>query len=116
MLETESRRKRKFADIPKVAGSPRALAIDENYNLWVGLSDGWSIVKLDENGEIERTIALPIPSPTGLAFGGDDLSQIFVTSSRSGLSRESLANAPLCGQLLSVSSGERGLSELPVVF
>ncbi|WP_454703023.1 IclR family transcriptional regulator domain-containing protein [Agrobacterium burrii] len=116
MLETESRRKRKFADIPKVAGSPRALAIDENYNLWVGLSDGWSIVKLDENGEIERTIALPIPSPTGLAFGGDDLSQIFVTSSRSGLSRESLANAPLCGQLLSVSSGERGLSEPPVSF
>ena len=116
MLETESGRKRKFADIPKVAGAPQALAIDANYNLWVGLSEGWSVIKLDETGEIVRTIALPIASPTGLAFGGEDLSQIFVTSARSGLSRESLANAPLSGELISVAAGERGLPEIPVRF
>ncbi|QND72863.1 IclR family transcriptional regulator domain-containing protein [Tardiphaga robiniae] len=111
LLELDTRRKRKFADIPKVAGSPCALAIDEKLNPWVGLSDGWSIIKLDDNGEIERTIALPIPNPTGIAFGGANLCEIFITSARSGLSRDSLTNAPLSGQLLSIEVGERGLPE-----
>lgn len=111
LLEPDVGRKRKFADIPKVAGSPCALAIDENLNPWIGLSDGWSVVKLDENGEIERTIALPIPNPTGIAFGGRNLTELFITSARTGLSRDSLNNAPLCGQLLSIDVGERGLPD-----
>ena len=111
LLEPGKGRKRKFADIPKVAGSPCALAIDEKLNPWIGLSDGWSVVKLDENGEIERTVPLPIPNPTGIAFGGSDLIKIFVMSARTGLSRDSLNNAPLCGQLLSIDVGERGLPD-----
>lgn len=111
LVDPQSGRKRKFADIPKVAGTPCALAVDETLNAWIGLSDGWSVVKLDENGEIQRTIALPVPNPTGIAFGGENRSELFVTSRRSGLSRESLGNAPLSGQLLSVMVGERGLPE-----
>ncbi|MCJ2877633.1 SMP-30/gluconolactonase/LRE family protein [Rhizobium pusense] len=111
LIDPSTRRKRKFADIPKVAGSPCALAVDENLNAWVGLSDGWSVIKLDENGEIQRTIALPIPNPTGIAFGGEALSDLFVTSARTGQTRESLNNAPLSGQLLSVNVGECGLPE-----
>lgn len=111
LIDPITRRKRKFADIPKVAGSPCTLAVDENLNAWIGLSDGWSVIKLDENGEIQRTIALPIPNPTGIAFGGEGLSELFVTSARTGQTRESLNNAPLSGQLLSVNVGERGLPE-----
>ncbi|MCO7739162.1 IclR family transcriptional regulator domain-containing protein [Brucella intermedia] len=111
LLEPITGRRRKFADLPKVAGAPVALAIDANLNPWIGLADGWSVVKLNENGEIERTIALPVPSPTGIAFGGEGLSQIFITSARSGLSRESLTNAPLSGQLFSIDVGERGLPD-----
>lgn len=111
LLEPDTGRKRRFADIPRVAGAPCALAIDRRLDPWVGLSDGWSIVGLDENGEIARTVALPVPNPTGIAFGGAGLSAIFVTSARAGLSGDSLANAPLCGQLLSIDVGERGLPE-----
>lgn len=111
LLERKAARKRKFADIPKVAGAPCALAVDEHFNPWVGLSDGWSVVRLNESGEIERTVALPVPRPTGIAFGGASLSELFVTSARTGLSRESLANAPLSGHLLSIDVGERGLAD-----
>ncbi|WP_266064858.1 IclR family transcriptional regulator domain-containing protein [Brucella intermedia] len=111
LLEPATGRRRRFADIPKVAGAPCALAIDEKLNPWIALSDGWSVIKLNENGEIERTIALPVPLPTGIAFGGEGLTQIFVTSARSGLSREGLTNAPLSGQLLSIEVGERGLPD-----
>ncbi len=109
LLEPDTGRKRKFADIPKVAGTPHALAIDEKLNVWIGMGDGWSVIKLDESGEIERTIALPVPNPTGIAFGGEDMCQLFVTSARSGLPHVSLTNAPLSGHLLSIDVGERGL-------
>ncbi|OAF07222.1 hypothetical protein AYJ54_18010 [Bradyrhizobium centrolobii] len=111
LLERKTGRKRKFADIPKVAGAPCTLAVDEHFNPWIGLSDGWSVIKLNDSGEIERTVALPIPRPTGIAFGGASLSELFVTSARTGLSRESLANAPLSGHLLSIDVGERGLAD-----
>ncbi|WP_051389557.1 IclR family transcriptional regulator C-terminal domain-containing protein [Bradyrhizobium sp. Ec3.3] len=110
-LERKTGRRRKFADIPKVAGAPCALAVDEGFNPWIGLSDGWSVIKLNDSGEIERTVALPVPNPTGITFGGASLSELFVTSARTGLSRESLTKAPLSGHLLSIDVGERGLAE-----
>ncbi|MBR1175213.1 SMP-30/gluconolactonase/LRE family protein [Bradyrhizobium sp. KB893862 SZCCT0404] len=110
-LELKTGRKRRYADIPKVAGAPCALAVDETFTPWIGLSEGWSVVKLNDSGEIERTIALPVPSPTGITFGGTAMSELFVTSARTGLSRESLANAPLSGHLLSIDVGERGSAE-----
>ncbi|MDH2346111.1 IclR family transcriptional regulator C-terminal domain-containing protein [Bradyrhizobium sp. SSUT77] len=111
LLELKTGRKRRFADIPRVAGAPCALAVDESFGPWVALSDGWSVVKLNDSGEIERTVALPVPSPTGIGFGGANLSELFITSARVGLSRESLAKAPLSGQLLSIDIGERGLAD-----
>lgn len=113
LFDPDTGRKRKFADIPKVAGSPTAIAIDEQFNPWVALSDGWSVVKLNDMGDIERTVALPVPNPTGIAFGGQSMSELFITSIRSGLSRDSLINAPLSGHLISINVGERGLIETP---
>lgn len=110
-LETLTGRKRKFSDIPRAAGAPMALAIDEMRDVWVALADGWSVVKLNASGEIVRTIALPVPRPTGLSFGGDGMTELFVTSDRSSLGRESLANAPLSGHLLSIDVGERGIGD-----
>lgn len=110
-LERDTGRRRRFADFPRAAGLPRTLAIDANGSVWIGLSEGWSLVKLNEAGEIQRTVPLPIASPTGIAFGGPDLTEILVTSARTGLSRESLAHAPLSGHLLAIDVGEPGLAD-----
>lgn len=112
-LEIRTGRRRKFADIPRAAGTPTALAIDERLNVWLALADGWSVAKLNAIGEIVRSIALPLPHPTGLAFGGDRMTELFVTSDRSRLNREQLSSAPLSGHLLSMDVGEPGLCDWP---
>ncbi|WP_176086697.1 IclR family transcriptional regulator C-terminal domain-containing protein [Martelella sp. HB161492] len=86
--------------IPRGSGIPTALTLDRRGRLWVALSDGWSVVRLDENGEIAEAVALPVPRPTGIAFGGNAGSTLYVTSERIGIARDILENAPLSGRLL----------------
>jgi DNA-binding IclR family transcriptional regulator len=85
--------------IARASGEPRALAVDPDGRLWVALWGGWSVARLDENGEIDRILALPVPRPTGLAFGGPALGSLYVTSARLGLTRDVLENAPSSGCL-----------------
>ena len=89
----------------RVLGFPTAnLAVDADDRLWVGLYDGWSIARLTTEGEIERLLPLPVPRPTGLAFGGEGKDRIYVTTARIDLAREVLEKAPLSGHLLVAST------------
>ena len=112
-LGTADGTRRVLSRIPKVSGGPCGLAIDGNNSLWVALWEGWSIARLDPEGEIAQIIALPVPGPTGLAFGGEDLSALYITTARSNLPLESLQNAPLSGRLLVCSPGVSGVPETP---
>jgi sugar lactone lactonase YvrE len=97
--------------MPRVSGEPRGLAVDADDRLWVALYDGWSLARLSPDGEIDRVLALPVPRPTGLAFGGEGARTLFVTTARIGLPREVLENAPLSGRLLLVQPGVSGAIE-----
>ncbi|WIY52591.1 IclR family transcriptional regulator C-terminal domain-containing protein [Devosia sp. YIM 151766] len=102
------KRKRIFADLPKVAGSPAALALDGEERVWVAMADGWSIIRLNEDGDFDRTIAIPVPAPTGICFGGANYDRLFVTSARLGLTREALMHSPLSGHVLELDAGQPG--------
>lgn len=105
-LSMQDRRKRIFADLPKVAGSPAALALDGNERVWVAMTEGWSVIRLNEDGDFDRTIAVPVPAPTGICFGGENYDRIFVTSARLGLNREALMHAPLSGHVLELEDDQ----------
>lgn len=111
LLELSRSRKRRFSDVPKVAGMPSALAVDADGGLWVAMADGWSILRFDRDGNVVRTIAIPVPYPTGICFGGPNMSGLIVTSRRIGLTRESLAAAPLSGHCLSIELNQKGAIE-----
>ena len=94
---------RVFSRIPAASGRPRALAVDTSDHVWVALDQGWAVARLDDSGEFARTIALPVPRPTGLAFGGTEGRTLFVTTARYGLSRQVLEKAPMSGLVLELS-------------
>ncbi|MBB4124591.1 IclR family transcriptional regulator domain-containing protein [Martelella radicis] len=94
--------------IPRGSGEPCALTVDDADRLWVALKDGWGVARLNENGEIEQVLALPVPYPSGLVFGGKNRATLYVTSARLGVGREMLEHAPLSGRLLKI---EIGISE-----
>ena len=61
----------------------------------------------------DGTLLLHIPMPcahvTKLAFGGDDLRTAFVTTARTGLGEEQLAEQPLAGSLFAFTAPAPGL-------
>lgn len=67
-------------DAPDYAGRPDGAAIDADGFYWSAQYQGRRIVRLDPNGRVEQSIALPVRSPTMPAFGGDDLRTLFITS------------------------------------
>jgi IclR family transcriptional regulator, acetate operon repressor len=94
---------RRLAHIPKGSGTPCGLAVDRDGGVWTALKDGWGVVRLNKDGSIDKVVSLPIPSPSDLALGFGEEEQIFVTSARQSLSVDSVNNAPLSGQLFTVS-------------
>jgi sugar lactone lactonase YvrE len=101
-------RRRVFATLePGV--KPDGLATDAEGGLWVAVWDGWRLERYAADGRRTKVVRLPVPRPTSVAFGGADLSTLFVTSARARLDPESLDAAPQSGALFAVDAGVRGV-------
>jgi len=106
--------RRVFAMLDPKDGAPDGLTVDQDGFVWSAHWDGWRVTRYDPAGAIERAIALPVPRPTSLCFGGADLSILYVTSARIGLSASALEFAPLSGALFAIRPGVSGLAARPV--
>lgn len=90
---------RRLATVPKGSGHLSGLAVDPDGGVWVALRGGWGLMRFEANGTLDRLVALPVPCPSGLAFGGSDGHTLFITTARDAVSREALDAAPLSGRL-----------------
>jgi len=95
--------------IPKGSGQLSGIALDGEGGVWTALRDGWSVVRISADGALDRAIAVPVPSPTDVAFGGVDARTLYITSARDGCTLEGLTAAPLSGRLFTVASEIPGL-------
>lgn len=93
------------ADVP---GQPGGIAADAEDHLWVACVGGWRVCRFDPAGRLVREIILPVPMPTNCAFGSDDLSVLYVTSTWIRLPAGLSAQAPASGQLIAVRTDTRG--------
>ena len=76
--------------------------------LWVAFWTGSAIRRLSPAGEVVSVVELPVSLVTSCAFGGDDLSDLYVTSARMGLTDAELEREPHAGGIFRVSPGVRG--------
>jgi L-arabinonolactonase len=74
---------------------------------WSAATDGWELVRFTPTGRVDRRIALPVAKPSMLAFGGERLDTIFVTSIRP--ANADLSNQPLAGSLFAMQTDVAGL-------
>ncbi|HEV2604378.1 MAG TPA: SMP-30/gluconolactonase/LRE family protein [Microvirga sp.] len=105
--------RRTFVQVPDGVGVPDGLAVDAEGFVWSAHWDGWCVTRYDPDGKVDRVINLPVPRPTSCAFGGPDLTTLYITSARIRLSAGQLAEAPLSGSVFALQSGIRGLPEMP---
>lgn len=103
------RNKRVFAKIPESDGRPDGLVVDSEGGVWVAIWDGWRVNRYGPDGSLDRVIDMPVPRPTSIAFGGEDLKTLFITSARTRLPMSTLSEAPLSGGIFACVPGETGI-------
>ena len=71
--------RRVLADYDAMQGAPDGATVDGDGGVWSCVLGSGKLVRLTSDG-IERTVDLPIPNPSDIAFGGPRLRRLFVTS------------------------------------
>ncbi|MBU6535896.1 SMP-30/gluconolactonase/LRE family protein [Streptomyces sp. NPDC057245] len=99
--------RRPLARIEDGAGFPDGLCVDADGCVWVALWDGGAVRRYTPAGELDRVITLPVPRVTACAFGGPDLTDLYITTARVGLT----APHPLAGSLLVVPGAGQGVAQ-----
>ncbi|MBX9366336.1 SMP-30/gluconolactonase/LRE family protein [Streptomyces sp. WAC04114] len=101
--------RRTLAEIEESAGFPDGLTVDAEGCVWVALWQGSAVRRYTPDGELDRVIELPVPLVTACAFGGADLSDLYITTARVGLTEPP---AP-AGSLFVVPGAGKGLAHPP---
>ena len=84
---------------------PDGLTIDAEGGVWVALWEGGAVRRYAPDGTLDAVVSLPCGLVTACTFGGPDLDELFITTSRLGLP----AGAdPAGGSLFRCRPGVRG--------
>jgi sugar lactone lactonase YvrE len=105
------RNQRIFVQLPEGAGSPDGATVDAEGFVWSATYDGGCVTRYAPDGSTDRVIKMPVQRPTSCAFGGEDLSILYVTSASLGLTEQQRKEAPLAGGLFAIDAGVTGLPE-----
>ncbi|WP_406127055.1 SMP-30/gluconolactonase/LRE family protein [Streptomyces canus] len=101
--------RRPFVGIEDGAGFPDGLTVDADGCVWVALWDGGAVRRYTPDGSLDQVITLPTPRVTACAFGGPDLTDLYITTARVGLG----APHPVAGSLLVVPGAGKGVAQQP---
>lgn len=99
-----------FHDEP---GLPDGSCTDSEGGVWNAQWQGRRIVRVAPDGQIDRTIDVPVWKPTCCAFGGKNLDTLYITTSRLLSDEDMLSKEPLSGGLFAVVPGGCGVEDTP---
>ncbi|MFF9805735.1 SMP-30/gluconolactonase/LRE family protein [Streptomyces coeruleorubidus] len=99
--------RRTLAVIEDGAGFPDGLAVDADGCVWVALWQGAAVRRYTPEGRLDRVIELPVPLVTACAFGGARLSDLYITTARTGLTEP----PALAGSVFVVRGAGKGLAQ-----
>jgi len=100
--------RRKFARLePKIDGYPDGITVDNENRVWLAHWGGARVSCFSPNGEIMGCIRLPVPQITSCAFGGPDLSTLYITSASRNLN---LDEFPQAGALFRIQTNTTGFA------
>jgi len=100
----------RFADTRGGPATPDGGAVDAQGYLWSCQWGGWRVVRYAPDGRIDQTIQLPVEQPTSCAFGGPDMTTLYVTTAWDDLPFDRRSAQPLAGNLFAIETGVKGLA------
>jgi len=103
--------RRPFIHTPQEAGFPDGLIVDSEGCLWSARWGGWKISRYDPDGKLERVILMPVEFPTSCVFGGENLTDLYITSAWTELGEEGKQRQPWAGDIFRLHTDIRGQVE-----
>ena len=97
-----------------VGHSHDGATMDADGYLWTAIYGEGRVMRVSPDGTEDMSIALPAPNVTSVAFGGDDLSVLYVASARENMSPQELRSSPMAGAIFSIQTATHGF--LPYRF
>ena len=79
---------RVFATVPNELGMPDGATVDDRGGYWVAIAappggpPTGGVARYTPDGKLDRYVDLPVPFVTMVAFGGPDLSTLYITTAR----------------------------------
>lgn len=96
--------------IDQETGRPDGLCVDVDGGVWVALNQGSAVHRYAEDGSLSEVIEVPVRQVTACTFGGANLDELFITTSRENLPE---GEEPAAGSVYRVRPGVRGKAPLP---
>jgi sugar lactone lactonase YvrE len=103
--------RRPFAEVQdEEQNRPDGLTVDAEGGVWVALFGGAAVRRYAPDGTLDLVVDVGARQVTACAFGGADLDELYITTSRENLSD---GDDPAAGSLFRFVPGVRGLPVLP---
>ena len=102
---------RVFAQFHEETDRPDGAAVDSEGCYWIALYRGGKVLRLSPAGRVLDTFAVPAMCPTMCAFGGPDLTTLYVTSARQLRADEELQRLPQSGGIFAMRVAVPGRRE-----
>lgn len=99
--------RRPFVDMSGEGAQPDGLTVDREGGIWVAIANRSVVRRYSPDGKLDEAIQLPVRKVTACAFGGNDLDQLYITTSKEDVDT---TLDPLAGSLLRVEIGSIGMS------
>jgi sugar lactone lactonase YvrE len=86
------------------------MTTDAEGGLWIAHWGAGKLTRRDSDGKVLQTVQLPCSQITSCAFGGPNLTTLYITTAATGLSKEQLEREPMAGGLFAVEMEFAGLA------
>lgn len=101
--------KRVWREHDDAGGYPDGMTIDAEGCLWIAFWGGARVARFDPSGKQMCEFKLPAKQPASVAFGGQRMDRLYVTSAAVGLSAQDKAEFPGSGNVFALMPGVAGL-------
>jgi sugar lactone lactonase YvrE len=93
------------------AGYPDGMTIDAEEHLWVAVWGSGELHRYDPGGRLVDTVTVPAPHTSSVAFAGDGLRTLVITTSVKDLAPDQLGRYPDSGRLFTLETDVPGLPQ-----
>jgi len=101
--------RRVWVNLTDESFEPDGLAIDRDSCIWSAMWNGWCIIRFDPQGNEIQRISVPVQCPTACAFGGENGSDLFISSASVGQSQAEIEKSFYSGDLFRLRTTSVGL-------